>query len=293
VLVWACGSQSPAPPKQGVLLLSLSDGSYRGRADLGQDPLAVSISPDGNEAYVVDNAQGYVYALSLPNLRVRWSSKVDARPGPIVTQGDQLWVSLYSAGQVAQLDRHTGDVVNKWAVGPGPGAIVFQQGQPWAASTAGVWLVKGRKQADVHGFGLASAGGSIWAAAYDPGEVVRVSDGKTVALPSGLHPFWLSGGSSGNVLVAAEGDDEDRDLGAVLSLDPPAYEARTLIRATDPDLVLEADGKIFVASHGDRQVDVLTSSGDRVGSWARGAAAVALAVDDALGLLVVVTDERE
>ena len=68
---------------------------------------------------------------------------------------------------------------------------------------------------------------------------------------------------------------------------------RTLMRATDPDLVLEAGGKIFVASHGDRQVDVLTSSGERVGSWARGAGAVALAVDDALGLLVVVTDERE
>jgi hypothetical protein len=65
------------------------------------------------------------------------------------------------------------------------------------------------------------------------------------------------------------------------------------MRTTDPDQILEAGGKIFVASHGDRQVDVLTSAGDRVGSWGKEAAAVALAVDDALGLLVVVTDVGE
>jgi DNA-binding beta-propeller fold protein YncE len=274
-------------------LLSLNDGSYRGRADLGRGPLAVSISPDGNEAYVVDNSGGYVFAVSLPNLRVRWSSKLDGAPTSIVTQGDSLWVALYTAGQVVQLDRRTGSVVDKWAVGPGAGAIVFQQGQAWSASTAGVWQVKGHKQADVHGFGIASVGGAIWAADYDARQVVRIGDGLVVSLPSGLHPFWLSAGSNGNVLVAAEGADEDRDLGAVLSLAPPAFEPRTLTRATDPDQVLEADGKIFVASHGDRQVDVITSVGDRVGTWGKGAAAVALAVDDALGLLVVVTNERE
>jgi DNA-binding beta-propeller fold protein YncE len=293
VAVCACSNEPAAPPKQGVLLLALNDGSYRGRADLGQDPLAVSISPDGNEAYVVDNTGGFVFAVSLPNLRVRWSSKLDGAPTSIVTQDNSLWISLYTAGQVVQLDRRTGNVVDKWAVGPGPGAIVFQQGQAWTATSAGLWQVKGHKQADVHGFGVASVGGTIWAADYDKGQVVRVSDGQIVSLPSGLHPFWLAAGSSGNLLVAAEGADEDRDLGAVLSLAPPTYEPRSLTRATDPDQVVEAGGKIFVASHGDRQVDVLTSSGDHAGTWGKGAAAVALAVDDALGLLVVVTDERE
>jgi sugar lactone lactonase YvrE len=293
VLLGACSNQPPAPPKQGVLLLALSDGSYRGQAELGQDPLAVSISPDGNEAYVVDNGGGSVYAVSLPNLRVRWSSRLDGAPTSVVTDGDNLWVSLYAAGQVAQLNRRTGDVIDKWAVGPGPGAIVFQQGQPWAATAAGVWQVKGRKQADIHGFGLALVGGTLWAADYDKGQVVRVSDGQTVSLPPGLHPFWLSAGSSGNLLIAAEGADEDHDLGAVLTVAPSATEPRSLLRVTDPDQVLEAGGKIFSASHGDREVDVLTSSGGHVGSWAKGGAAVALAVDDALGLLVVVTDERE
>jgi DNA-binding beta-propeller fold protein YncE len=276
-----------------VLLLSLSDGSYRGRAELGQDPLAVSISPDGNEAYVVDNAAGYVFAVSLPNLRVRWSAKLDGAPTSVITEDNSLWVSLYTAGQVVQLDRRTGDVIDKWAVGPGPGAVVFQQGQPWVATSAGVWQVKGHKQADVHGFGIASLGGAIWAADYGAGQVVRLSDQRRVGMPTGLHPFWLAAGSRGNLLVAAEGADEDRDLGAVVSLAPPNYEARTLTRATDPDHVLEAGGKIFVASHGDQQVDVLTSAGDRLGAWGKGAGAVALAVDDALGLLVVVTDVRE
>jgi DNA-binding beta-propeller fold protein YncE len=293
MLLGACSNEPPAPPKQGVLLLSLSDGSYRGRAGLGQDPLAVSISPDGNEAYLVDNSGGYVFALSLPNLRVRWSSRLDGAPTSIVTDGNNLWVSLYEAGQVVQLDRRTGDVIDKWAVGPGPGAIVFHQGQLWTATSAGVWQVKGRKQTDVHGFGVAAVGGTLWAGDYDKGQVVRVSDGQTVSLPAGLHPFWLSAGSGGKLLIAAEGADEDHDLGAVLSLAPPGYEPHSLLRATDPDQVLEAGGKIFVASHGDREVDVLTSAGGRVGPWGKDAAAVALAVDDALGLLVVVTDVRE
>ena len=255
--------------------------------------MAVSISPDGNEAYVSDNAGGSVYAASLPNLRVRWTAALDGRPGPILTLGDELWVSLYTAGQVVQLDRHTGEVISKWAVGPGPGQVAQQQGQLWVASAQGVWQVKGKKQSDIHGFALAAADSAVWAGDYEAGEVVRAQDGKTVSLPAGLHPFWLAAGSAGRILVAAEGDNEDRDLGGVLSLEPPDYAPRTILTATDPDMVVESGGRIYVAAHGDREVDVLMSSGDRVGAWAKNAAAVAIAVDQPLGLLVVATNERE
>jgi hypothetical protein len=122
--------------------------------------------------------------------------------------------------------------------------------------------------------------------------VVRVSDGRSVAMPAGLHPFWLHAEPSGAILAAAEGDDEDSDPGAVLRLEPPDYGVRVLLQVTDPDQVLTAGGRIFVAAHGAREVDVLTSSGARA-AWARGAAAVALAADEPQRTLLVVTNERE
>jgi DNA-binding beta-propeller fold protein YncE len=276
-----------------LLLLSLSDGSVRGRSQLGSDPIAVGIAPDGAAAYVSDNAAGKVYALSLPQLKVRWTAAVGGRPGPVLAQGAAVWVSLYQAGQVAELDPASGGTISRRPASSGSGQLALQQGDLYAAGTAGVWRVGGERRSTVSGFGLASAGGALWAADYGAGTVVRLSDGKTVQLPAGLHPFWLSPGSNGSLLVAAEGADEDADPGAVLRLEAPDYDVRMLLAATDPDQVVEAGGRVYVASHGSRRVDVLGSAGERIATWATGAAPVALAVDEPLRSLLVVTDERE
>jgi hypothetical protein len=55
--------------------------------------------------------------------------------------------------------------------------------------------------------------------------------------------------------------------------------------------VLQSGPTVFVAAHGDR--DVLAIRGGRANSWARGAAAVALAADPALGYLVVAVNAHE
>jgi hypothetical protein len=176
--------------------------------------------------------------------------------------------------------------------GPGAGQIAIRQGDLYTAGTAGVWRVGGERVGEVTGFGLAAVEGALWAAGYAPGSLVRLTDGKSVQLPPGLHPFWLAAGANGRLLAAAEGDREDGDPGAVVSLQPPTYAPEILIRTTDPDEVVESGGRVFVAAHGAREVDVISATGARTG-WAKGASAVAIAVDEPLKSLLVVADERE
>ena len=77
----ACGGRAPdPPPASGLLLLDLAQGGVRGTLSLGADPLAVALSPDGRTAYVSDNAPGAVDAVSLPDLRLRWSTRTGGRP---------------------------------------------------------------------------------------------------------------------------------------------------------------------------------------------------------------------
>jgi hypothetical protein len=273
--------------------VGLADGSFRGQMALGADPLAIAISADGRTAYVSDNAPGAVYAVALPELRVRWRTVVGGRPGPILAGLDFLLVSLYEAGQVAELDARSGAVLDRRRVGPGPGQLVLDDGRVQVACGDGrVWDLEGGSRPGGRGFGLAAAGGQLWSTDYEGGALVRVGDGTRVPLPTGLHPFALSSGPGDRILVAAEGRDEDRDPGAALVLDRAGRLTRLAV-ARDPDLVIEWDQRVYVAAHGDRAVTVLGKAPGRVSRWVPGGAAVALGADPALGLLVVVTNARE
>lgn len=294
VALVACGAESaPPPPAAGLVLVGLADGSFRAQMALGSDPVAVAISADGRTAYVSDNEPGAVYAVALPELRVRWRTVVGGRPGPILAGLDFLFVSLYEAGQVAELDARSGALLDRHRVGPGPGQLVLEDGRVQVACSDGrVWDLQGGSRLGGRGFGLAAAGGRLWSTDYEAGALVRVGDGMRVPLPAGLHPFALSSGPGERILVAAEGPDEDRDPGAVLVLDGSGSLTRLAV-ARDPDLVLEWDQRVYVAAHGDRAVTVLGKAPGRVSHWVQGGAAVALAPDPALGLLVVVTNVRE
>jgi hypothetical protein len=65
----------------------------------------------------------------------------------------------------------------------------------------------------------------------------------------------------------------------------------TLATPKDPDQVLQSGSTIFVSAHGER--DVLAIQDGRSSAWAKGAAAVALAPDPALGVLVVAVNAHE
>ena len=275
------------------MLMTLEDGTDRGRVSLGHDLVAAAISEDGQIAYVSDNSAGSIYAVHMPDLRTRWQALVGGAPGPLLASGGSLWVSLYGSNQVVELNPTSGQVRGRHAVGSGPGQLALAGGTVWVGCSDGtVWDMAGNHRPGGRGFGLASLPSGLWSADYDGGALIRLSDGRRVELPTGLHPFWLSA-APGALLIAAEGRDEDRDQGAVLAMDEATLALRTLDSPRDPDLAAFS-GRVFIAAHGERQVRVVPLDGSRpAGVWASATAAVAVVPDPTLGLLVVVTNARE
>ena len=288
-----CGQPAASPrTATGVVLLDLGDGHEVARVAAGSDPVAVVVSADGATAYVSDNQPGLVRAIELSSRRVTWTATVGGRPGPLLLSGGRLWVSLYGTGSLASLDPGSGRLLETRPVCPSPGQLVEWRGQVWtlcgggaAASAAGASLPAPA------GFGLAAGPGGLWAAGYDSGEVQRLDAPGRAAPPSGQHPFWLSMTGDGSLLVAAEASDEDRGSGSV-SLLEAGGAVRVLAGPRDPDQAVESAGVVYVAAHGDRRVLVLRAGSPEI-AWAPGLDPVALAVDPALKLLVVVSDERE
>ena len=75
-MICGCSHAPAAPraehpyPKVGVILLSLATGTVKASASVGGDLVAVTLSEDGEIAYVADSAPGDVYALTMPALTV-------------------------------------------------------------------------------------------------------------------------------------------------------------------------------------------------------------------------------
>ena len=110
-------------------------------------------------------------------------------------------------------------------------------------------------------------------------------------LPSPVHPFWLAPGPRATLLIAAEGENEDADPGAVFSFDTVSGTFTPLARPRDPDQVVESGGIDYVAAHGDKRVLAINRRTTR--DWADGGSAVAIAADSSLGLLVVAVNSHE
>lgn len=272
-----------------MLLVGLGDGSQRGQLSLGGDPIAVEVSGDGTTAYVADNRGGRVLALSLPSLRTLWTADVGGRPGPLLATLDTLYVSLYDAGQVVELDPAAGAVRVRHPVGRQPGQLALDAGGALLVQSAdGVRDLDGKARGGGPGFAL----GGGWSADYDSGVLTQVGAAARLDSPPHLHPFWLTAGPGTTAYAAAEGDDEDRDPGAVLEVTESGI--RVLGRAKDPDQVAYLSGRVFTAAHADHEVLVLDATGKAPARhWAQGSAPVALATDPRLGLLIVVVNAAE
>jgi hypothetical protein len=293
----ACGNP-PAPPASfasGLVVLDLDGGQERARLPLGRDLVAVTVDPAGGRAYAADNAAGDVYALDLPALRVRWRLHLGGRPGPLLADGERLWVSQYESARVGEIQAESGQLRSQHGVGAQPGQLAAHAGRVFVACGDGtVWDMDGGRRAAPRGFGLAATAGGTWAADAERAEIVRIEDWRVSGLPPDLHPFWLAEGPPGQVIVAAEGPDEDRDPGGVLVLDERAGTIQRLDSPRDPDMALAYGGRVFVAAHGERSVRVLDFSGNApVRQWGRGLAAVALAIDEPHRLLVVAANDHE
>jgi len=297
-VIAACGASTPAlgvepTPATGLVLLSIKDGSVKGSATIGSDPVAVIVSADGAVAYVADSAPGDVYAVEVSALSVRWRAHVGGAPFGLLLAGGRLYASLFDDAAVAELDPATGAELARHTVPPGPAVLALDaMGQVVVAGRQGsITHLDGSSQPAGRGFGLAVVGGETWTADYDRAEIVRTRDDHAVGLPMLLHPFWLAPGAGNTLLIAAEGSDEDADAGGIFRFDPASEKFTTLARPRDPDQVLEAADAVFIAAHGDQ--DVLAIRAGHTDTWATGVAAVALAADPPRDLLVVVVNAHE
>ena len=293
----ACGGSAPAAsthgyPESGLVLLSLDDGSVKGSAAIGSDPVAVIASDDGATAFLADSAPGDIFAVGLPDLKVLWKHHVGGAPFGLLLHGGRLFVSLFSGAAVVELDPKSGAQMASHAVTEGPAVLgVGPDGRVMAAGTRGqVDYLDGTSTPAGHGFGVAVVGGQIWTADYERAELVRAGDGHRVGLPLPVFPFWLAPGASGTLLIAAEGGTEDSDPGGVFSFDTNAT-FHTLAQPRDPDQVLQSGSKILVAAHGNQEVLVI--DGGEQHHWAMGSAPVAIAPDRALNLLLVTVNAHE
>ncbi|MHB8587757.1 MAG: YncE family protein [Candidatus Dormibacteraceae bacterium] len=293
----ACGaaplSATRGYPETGLVLLSLKDGTQRASATVGTDVVAVIVSDDGKTAYVADSAPGDVYAVRLPGLQVAWKQHVGGAPFGLLLHGGRLFVSLFNGTSVVELDLSSGTKLATDPVPQGPAVMTTDgAGHVVVAGTRGqLTVIGGAQLAAGNGFGVAWAGGRLWSADYERAELVPAGDGHRVGMPVPLFPFWLAPGAGNTLLIAAEGGTEDTDPGGVFSFDTMTGAFTTLATPKDPDQVLQSGSTMFVAAHGDR--DVLAIQGSRSEAWARGAAAVALAPDPALDLLVVAVNAHE
>jgi DNA-binding beta-propeller fold protein YncE len=252
----------------------------------------VTVSADGAVAYVADSAPGDVYAVRVPGLTVVWKQHVGGAPFGLLLQSGSLFVSLFDAGSVVELDPATGAKIRSVSVTPRPAAMsVDAEGRLIVASTGGrVDRLNGTSLAGGAGFGIAAVGDQIWTADYKSAELVR-SDGRRVGLPLHVFPFWLSAGSANDLLIAAEGNSEDSDPGGVFDLNSATLQFTTLATPRDPDQVLKYGSRVFVPAHGDEHVLVI--DGSTTTAWAQGISPVGIAIDPMHNLLVVVTNSHE
>ncbi len=264
-------------PAVGIVLLSLADGSLKSTAAIGQDLVAVIVSGDGHTAFLADSSPGDVYAVSLPSLKVEWKQHTGGAPFGLLYHGGRVYVTLYDAAELLQLDPKDGAVIEREPTPLHPAAIAVD-------STGLVEVATGAA------FGIALAGGTLWTADYARSLLMPGGLGVTVQLPVPVHPFWLAPGTGSTLLIAAEGSSEDADPGAVLSYDTMSGAFKTLATPRDPDQVIQSGSTVLVAAHGERSV---LSIGERTTAWASGAAAVALAPDPPLNLLVVAVNLHE
>jgi DNA-binding beta-propeller fold protein YncE len=247
-------------------------------ASVGSDPVAVIVSGDGRTAYVADSAPGDVYAVSLPTLKVLWKSHTGGAPFGLLMHLGRLYVSLYDLGQIVELEPSAGRILS-YDKAPGHPAALTADSNGDVAVAAG------------SAFGIALVGTMVWTADYRRSLLMTADGSRQLPLPAPVHPFWLAPGPSGTLLVAAEGESEDSDPGAVFSYDVVGGRFATLARPRDPDQVAAMGSTVYVAAHGDR--DILAIEGSSTHHWATGAAAVGLAVDPSENLLVLAVNSHE
>lgn len=105
-----------------------SDSTKRlAEIDVGDDPRFVALTPDDQEAYVTNAADGTVSVIDLGTHKVTHTIDVGNEPRgiAITPNGASAFVALHTEGQVAVISTHSKQVINTVRTGGNPQAIVI------------------------------------------------------------------------------------------------------------------------------------------------------------------------
>jgi YVTN family beta-propeller protein len=184
-----------------------------GRIAVGGRPTGIAVGPDGD--IWVGNLDGYVSRVDPASGTVRRIALPSGASMPLVARG-LVWLGLQS-GAVVSIDPATNGLAGAAIrVAPDVDALVDTRFGIWVSTFAGTAalvdpdrrVVARRLRLPSRGGGIALAGGSVWASAYDSGLVVRLdprSGAVLAAVQTGSRPRE-SVAAGGSLWVLDQGD---------------------------------------------------------------------------------------
>jgi streptogramin lyase len=247
-------------------VLAITQAADGGGQTEGGDPSTTLLSPPTDSAVPTSGAPSTTTGetpvpstVLLPSLSIEPPISTPAFPDTIAFDGQQLWVTITTDGQLARLDRESGAVLDAMDVGPDPVDVAFGHGALWVTvrdqnavlridpqSRAITRIEIGQRTGNV-----AIGNDAVWVTMVEAG-LVRID-------PTSLSPQLLDvpipqpGGlfvTDDSVWVAQRQDD------VVVRIDPASLAAvgTPIAVGADPDPVAELDGILWVGNRGEDTV---------------------------------------
>ena len=112
-----------------VLVIDTATHAQVAAIPVGQIPVAIAISPDGNSAYVTNLTNNNVSVIDTATNTVVATVPVGAFPRALAftADGASLYVTNYNSNSISVINTATNTVTSTFAASPAPWGIVFQQ----------------------------------------------------------------------------------------------------------------------------------------------------------------------
>ncbi|MEM7536847.1 MAG: hypothetical protein AAF639_32000, partial [Chloroflexota bacterium] len=113
-------------PDSGSVTI-LNDEAVLAEVSVGVEPRWVSLSPDGNSAYIVDTASGTLVLIDAVTLTIQNTIMLGPEPAGVVLSpaGDRAYVSLMAANEVVVIDVAAQTIIARIATNPKPYALAI------------------------------------------------------------------------------------------------------------------------------------------------------------------------
>jgi YVTN family beta-propeller protein len=225
------------------------------------DPVAVTVSPDGTTAWIVDKANSLLYPLTLATAALGTGIAVGTQADPtallITPDGTKVYVAAYGSHEVSEVNTST-KVVTNITIGGATGHPIAMAVTP---NSANVYVAdQANNQIDDVATASETVTKTLAVASMVDGNVANAGDPNILAItPDGtkLYVASFTGGSIEDFVVAGG------TLTLTTTITLASYTRHRTV-APEPDaLALTPNGcQLYVADYNNRQVDAITVSND-------------------------------